>query len=175
MQRKIRSDVEVRDVAQRMTLRLLSLPVGDLAACPAVAAVRDALRRFAAMGGRAGGHEAGLAAVPELRCCIAWSLSTRRVARPRLDLLRLPPEDAEGKAAPREVDALLDRAAGQRAALSEQVGLGRLASALAGRPTGHADKARLDAAILADPTAAVDALTGVPTPRDALAAASGSN
>ena len=116
MQRKIRSDVEVRDVAQRMTLRLLSLPVGDLAACPAVAAVRDALRRFAAMGGRAGGHEAGLAAVPELRCCIAWSLSTRRVARPRLDLLRLPPEDAEGKAAPREVDALLDRAAGQRAA-----------------------------------------------------------
>ncbi len=152
-QRKFRSAAEANDAAQRMTFRLLSAPI-DHAQCPAVPVVRDALRRFAAMGGRPG-QECGMAGVPELNCCIAWSLSTRRVSRPRLDLVRIPPSDCR-KMPQREIDAVLDRNA---AALDEQTGLARLASLIAGSGAGagnpHLARSLADASKL-DPTAVID-------------------
>ena len=152
MQRKLRNDDEVMDIAQRMAFRLLSAPI-DHASCPAVPLVREAINRFAKMGGRQG-HEAGMAGVPELNCCIAWSFSTRRVVRPRLDLVRVPAADCRTMPQ-REVDSVLDRNA---AALDEQTGLARLASIVAGNERlarGLAEASKTD------PTAAIDALIAV--------------
>lgn len=167
-QRKFRSAAEVSDVAQRMTFRLLSAPL-DHALCPAVPVVRDALRRFAAMGGRPG-QECGMAGVPELNCCVAWSLSTRRVSRPRLDLVRIPSSDCRMPKMPqREIDAVLDRNA---VALDEQTGLARLASLIAGSGAGHpniaqslADASRLDPTAVIDMAIAVSASAAIAAAR----------